>query len=122
MLVAIATVSAGACFRPGRVIAAAVRRTLAINGKEALAPAGVVGGGGDCPPEGSETYTVSYLAALVVLARLSAALGQSSFDERHLSELPDRVCAAAEAPALLESPPERLLVLAGVGPGAVTAR
>jgi glutamine---fructose-6-phosphate transaminase (isomerizing) len=74
------------------------------------------------PPERSETYTVSYLAALVVLARLSAALGQSSFDERQLSELPDRVRAAAEAPALLESPPKRLLVLAGVGPGAVTAR
>jgi glutamine---fructose-6-phosphate transaminase (isomerizing) len=51
------------------------------------------------PPERSETYTVSYLAALVVLARLSAALGQSSFDERQLSELPDRVRAAAEAPA-----------------------
>jgi glutamine---fructose-6-phosphate transaminase (isomerizing) len=74
------------------------------------------------PPERSETYTVSYLAALVVLARLSAALGHSSFDERQLSELPDRVRAAAEAPPLLESPPERLLVLAGVGPGAVTAR
>jgi glucosamine--fructose-6-phosphate aminotransferase (isomerizing) len=74
------------------------------------------------PPERSETYTVSYLAALVVLARLSAALGQSSFDERQLSELPDRVRAAAQAPPLLESPPERLLVLAGVGPGAVTAR
>jgi glutamine---fructose-6-phosphate transaminase (isomerizing) len=71
------------------------------------------------PPE---TYTASYLAALVVLARLSAALGQSSFDERQLSELPDRVRAAAQAPPLLESPPERLLVLAGVGPGAVTAR
>jgi glutamine---fructose-6-phosphate transaminase (isomerizing) len=69
------------------------------------------------PPERSKTYTVSYLAALVVLARLSAALGQSRFDERHLSELPDRVRAAAEAPALLDSPPERLLVLAGVGPG-----
>ena len=73
--------------------------------------------------ERSETYTVSYLAALVVLARLSVDLGQSSFGSGQLSELPGRVDAAAAAPvSWLESAPERLLVLAGVGPGAVTAR
>lgn len=73
--------------------------------------------------ERSETYTVSYLAALVVLARLGAALGQSRFDAERLSELPDRVAAAASAPtSWFESAPERLLVVAGVGPGAVTAR
>jgi glutamine---fructose-6-phosphate transaminase (isomerizing) len=72
--------------------------------------------------ERSETYTASYLAALLVLARLSAALGQSDFDERQLSELPDRVRSAARAPVALATPPERLTILAGNGPGAVTAR
>jgi glutamine---fructose-6-phosphate transaminase (isomerizing) len=74
------------------------------------------------PMERSETYTASYLASLLVLARLSVALRQAGFDERQLSELPARVHAAAEAPVVLEGPPERLTVLAGVGPGAVTAR
>lgn len=74
------------------------------------------------PLERAETYTASYLAALVVLARLSVAVGEPAFDARELSELPVRVRAAAQAPVPLESAPERLLVLAGVGPGAVTAR
>jgi glutamine---fructose-6-phosphate transaminase (isomerizing) len=74
------------------------------------------------PLERAETYTASYLAALLVLARLSVAVGQPGFDERQLSELPGRVRAAAHAPAVLYAPPERLIVLAGVGPGAVTAR
>jgi glucosamine--fructose-6-phosphate aminotransferase (isomerizing) len=74
------------------------------------------------PLERAETYTVSYLAALIVLARLSAAVGQPGFDERQLSELPRRVRDAAQAPAALDAAPERLIVLAGVGPGAVTAR
>lgn len=73
--------------------------------------------------ERSDTYTVSYLAALVVLARLSVDLRQSSFDSGQLSELPSRVDAAGAASSSWpESAPERLLVLAGVGPGAVTAR
>lgn len=74
------------------------------------------------PAERSETYTASYLAALVVLARLAIALRQASFDESQLTELPGRVRDAAASHGLLESPPARLLVLAGVGPGAVTAR
>ena len=74
------------------------------------------------PLERAETYTVSYLAALLVLARLSLILGQPGFDERELSELPGRVRAAAGEPAVLETAPERLIVIAGVGPGAVTAR
>ncbi|MDQ2894486.1 MAG: SIS domain-containing protein [Actinomycetota bacterium] len=73
--------------------------------------------------ERSETYTVSYLAALVILARLSVALRQSSYNAAQLLELPDRVQAAATAStSWFESVPRRLLVLAGVGPGAVTAR
>ncbi len=74
------------------------------------------------PLERSETYTASYLAALLVLARLSVAVGQPGFDERQLSELPPRVRAAAQAPVALAAPPERLIVLAGAGPAAVTAR
>ena len=74
------------------------------------------------PLERAETYTASYLAALVVLARLSVAVGEPGFDDRQLSELPGRVRAAARAPAVLDAAPERLLVLAGVGPAAVTAR
>ena len=74
------------------------------------------------PLERAETYTASYLAALVVLARLSVAVGEPGFDDRQLSELPGRVRAAAQAPAVLDAAPERLLVLAGVGPAAVTAR
>jgi glutamine---fructose-6-phosphate transaminase (isomerizing) len=74
------------------------------------------------PAERSETYTASYLAALVVLARLSIALGRATFDERQLAELPGRVRAAANAPPLFEAPPPGLIVLSGTGPSAVTAR
>lgn len=75
------------------------------------------------PPERSETYTASYTAALVVLARLSVMLNQSSFGIADLSELPERVRrAAGEAGPPLDNPPKRLLVLAGAGPSAVTAR
>jgi glucosamine--fructose-6-phosphate aminotransferase (isomerizing) len=74
------------------------------------------------PAERSETYTASYLSALVVLARLSLAVARPGFDERQLSELPRRVRAAAAESGTLDTPPERLVVLAGVGPGAVTAR
>ncbi|HUA71759.1 MAG TPA: SIS domain-containing protein [Solirubrobacteraceae bacterium] len=74
------------------------------------------------PLERAETYTASYLAALVVLARLGAAVGEPVLDERQLYELPGRVRAAARAPAALDVAPERLIVLAGVGPAAVTAR
>jgi glucosamine--fructose-6-phosphate aminotransferase (isomerizing) len=74
------------------------------------------------PLERAETYTESYLAALLVLARLSVAVGQPGFDESQLSELPARVRAAAQAPVALDAAPPRLIVLAGAGPAAVTAR
>ncbi|HUJ35645.1 MAG TPA: SIS domain-containing protein [Solirubrobacteraceae bacterium] len=74
------------------------------------------------PLERAETYTASYLAALVVLARLGVAVGEPGFDSSQLSELPGRVRAAAQAPGALAGAPERLLVLAGAGPAAVTAR
>jgi len=74
------------------------------------------------PLERAETYTASYLAALVVLARLSVAVGEPGFEERQLSEVPGRVRAAAQEPVALDAAPDRLIVLAGVGPAAVTAR
>jgi glutamine---fructose-6-phosphate transaminase (isomerizing) len=74
------------------------------------------------PLERAETYTASYLAALVVLARLSVAVGEPGFEERQLSEVPGRVRAAAQEPMVLDAAPDRLIVLAGVGPAAVTAR
>jgi glutamine---fructose-6-phosphate transaminase (isomerizing) len=75
------------------------------------------------PSERSQTYTVSYTSALVVLARLAVALGRAPFGAEQLSELPERVRAAAESGVMaLKSPPERLIVLVGIGPGAITAR
>jgi glucosamine--fructose-6-phosphate aminotransferase (isomerizing) len=88
------------------------------------------------PPERSETYTASYLAALLVLARLTAAVGDRTasasgngasrsarvFDPESLAVLPALVEAAAAEPTLIERPPPRLTVLFGGGPAAVTAR
>jgi glutamine---fructose-6-phosphate transaminase (isomerizing) len=70
--------------------------------------------------ERSETYTRSYTAVLAVLALLAGDLGAEGLG-------PEAVVAAADAAeAALEEPdlpkPERLLVLAGTGPAAVTAR
>ncbi len=73
-------------------------------------------------PERSETYTESYMAALTVLARLAIALGGAGFKETQLLELPGVIRAALQRPLPLAAAPERLLVLAGVGPGAITAR
>lgn len=75
------------------------------------------------PKEESETYTVSYTAALLVLAGISAALGAPA----EFREDIDRV-ASAVRDALRSSvtddiqPPRRALVLAGLGPAAATAR
>lgn len=72
--------------------------------------------------ERSETYTGSYLAALVVLARTAIGLGDATFAESELFALPELVKAATQRPDELELSCERLIVLAGVGPGAITAR
>jgi glucosamine--fructose-6-phosphate aminotransferase (isomerizing) len=68
------------------------------------------------PPERSETYTASYLAALLILARLA------DFDASSLAALPALVEAAGAEPTLIGRPPPRLTVLFGAGPAAVTAR
>jgi glucosamine--fructose-6-phosphate aminotransferase (isomerizing) len=73
--------------------------------------------------ERSETYTRSYTGALAVLALIAGELGAEGL-------APEAVVAAADAAdAVLADPgldrvpePERLLVVAGVGPAAVTAR
>jgi glucosamine--fructose-6-phosphate aminotransferase (isomerizing) len=73
--------------------------------------------------ETSHTYTVSYTAVLVLLARLAHELGASSLSPEALARVPDAVRAAIDAPGTQTiSQPERLLVLTGEGPASVTAR
>ena len=71
--------------------------------------------------ETSHTYTVSYTAALVQLARLAFELGARTFAPGVIARIPDAVRSAISAPVRIGQP-ERLLVLAGEGPAAVTAR
>ena len=97
---------------------AAGARVVSITGRGAGWPEAIE----TVPKERSETYTVSYTAALVVLARLAAALGATGVCAHELQALPGRVAAAAQQGVSLDGIPERLLVLIGVGPGAVTAR
>jgi glucosamine--fructose-6-phosphate aminotransferase (isomerizing) len=74
------------------------------------------------PPERSDTYTASYLAALLVFARLTVALGGDEWSADDLAALPGLVEGAGVEPLPSESPPRRLTVLFGAGPAAVTAR
>jgi glucosamine--fructose-6-phosphate aminotransferase (isomerizing) len=74
------------------------------------------------PPERSDTYTASYLAALLALARLTVALGGEEWDADDLAALPGLVEGAGVEPLPVEAPPTRLTVLFGAGPAAVTAR
>lgn len=73
--------------------------------------------------EESETYTASYIAAMAVFARVAGLLGASGLTPELLR------AAAAQARRAIEDEevdrirvPDRLLVLAGAGPAAVTAR
>jgi glucosamine--fructose-6-phosphate aminotransferase (isomerizing) len=73
--------------------------------------------------EASQTYTVSYTAVLVLLARLAGSLGVAAFDAPTLSRLPDAVSSAISDPGIEGvRQPARLLVIAGEGPSSVTAR
>lgn len=74
------------------------------------------------PPERSETYTASYLAALLALALLTVALGGEGWTAEDLAALPGLVEGAGVEPLPVEVPPRRLTVLFGAGPAAVTAR
>jgi glucosamine--fructose-6-phosphate aminotransferase (isomerizing) len=74
------------------------------------------------PPERSETYTASYLAAALVLARITVALGGAEWGEDDLAALPSLVDGAGVEPLAVEAPPTRLTAIFGAGPAAVTAR
>ena len=73
------------------------------------------------PQEKSETYTASYTAALLVLARIAGALGSTAFGPAAIE-----ATLAAATTALSHTwdqpPPKRLLVITGPGPAGVTAR
>jgi glutamine---fructose-6-phosphate transaminase (isomerizing) len=73
--------------------------------------------------ERSETYTRSYTGALAVLALIAGELGAEGLAPEAVVAAADAAEAALAEPGLDGVPePERLLVLAGVGPAAVTAR
>jgi glutamine---fructose-6-phosphate transaminase (isomerizing) len=73
--------------------------------------------------ETSHTYTASYTAALVQLARLAHELGARAYSAATLERVPAAVRAAIDDPGTRAiAQPERLLVLTGEGPAAVTAR
>jgi glutamine---fructose-6-phosphate transaminase (isomerizing) len=73
--------------------------------------------------ETSETYTVSYTTAVLALALLARELGAHSLDDAVLRRVPEAVAAAIADPSIdAIAQPERLLVLVGAGPSAVTAR
>jgi glucosamine--fructose-6-phosphate aminotransferase (isomerizing) len=73
------------------------------------------------PREASETYTFSYTAALLSLAKIAGRLGAPEFTDEALAQAVDAVAEAVAAP-----PPGvsglSSVVLTGAGPGAVTAR
>ena len=73
--------------------------------------------------ETSDTYTVSYTTAVLALAMLAKELGAEQLDDATLGRVPAAVAAAIADPSVDAIPqPERLLVLVGAGPSAVTAR
>ncbi len=73
--------------------------------------------------ETSDTYTVSYTTAVLALALLAKELGADGIDDAVLGRVPEAVAAAIADPSTEEiAQPERLLVLVGAGPSAVTAR
>jgi glutamine---fructose-6-phosphate transaminase (isomerizing) len=73
--------------------------------------------------ERSETYTRSYTGALAVLALMAGELGAEGLAPEAVVAAADAAEAALAEPGLDGVPePARLLVLAGVGPAAVTAR
>jgi glucosamine--fructose-6-phosphate aminotransferase (isomerizing) len=72
--------------------------------------------------ETAETYTVSYTAALCVLAMLARELGADTIGDDALAAIPEAVARAIESPGTdAIAAPERLLVFAGAGAAAITA-
>jgi len=94
-------------------------RVLAITRRGAGLPASLE----TVEKERSHTYTVSYTGALLLLARLAAALGAEAFSPETVARVPQAVRDAITKPATEGIPqPRRLLLLFGEGPASVTAR
>jgi glucosamine--fructose-6-phosphate aminotransferase (isomerizing) len=75
------------------------------------------------PKERSHTYSVSYTGALMLLGRLTAEIGAEHITLEALRRVPDAVQQAIDRPNIDGVPiPQRLLLLFGEGPAAVTAR
>ena len=107
--------------------AAAARETALRSGAEVLSITGIGGGWPEAietvAMEQSETYTVSVTTALMVLLRLAQELGAPGLSVTALLAAVGRVRSVVERtdlPAI--QPPDRALVLVGVGAGAVSAR
>jgi len=75
------------------------------------------------PKETSQTYTVSYTTALLVLAKMANALGAESLSPDAIARVPGAVRGAIDDPTIERiAMPRRLLVLFGEGPASITAR
>lgn len=75
------------------------------------------------PKETSQTYTVSYTTALLVLAKMANALGAESLNPDAIARVPGAVQGAIDDPTIERmAMPRRLLVLFGEGPASITAR
>ncbi len=73
--------------------------------------------------EQSETYTVSYTAALTVLAGLAHRLGAESYGPEQLHRAAEAIREVCQDPGLDEvALPARALAVIGAGPWGVTAR
>ncbi len=74
------------------------------------------------PRETSQTYTVSYTAALVVLAGIAGEMGAESLTPEALARIAPAVRQVIASPGTDRIPrPHRLLLLFGGGPASVTA-
>ena len=75
------------------------------------------------PKETSETYTVSYTTALLVLAMIAAEMGADSVTTEALHAVPDAVRGALAAPGTDQVPvPRRSLQIVGAGHASITAK
>jgi glucosamine--fructose-6-phosphate aminotransferase (isomerizing) len=107
--------------------AVAARQAALASRAEVLSITGIGGGWPEAietvAQEQSQTYTVSVTAALMVLFRLAHELGAAGLSAGELTVAVERVRTLVEetqTPAV--ELPERVLVLVGSGPGAVSAR
>jgi glucosamine--fructose-6-phosphate aminotransferase (isomerizing) len=75
------------------------------------------------PKETSETYTVSYTTALLVLGMVASEMGADAITPDALAAVPDAVRDAIASPAIEQVPvPRRSLQIVGAGHASITAR